>query len=115
MAAEPTPAAPTPRQPSSLLAAGAVMLVLSLLLFWLPIVGPLIAGGVGGRMAGTPGRGLALAVIPAVAMALLIALVVSAFELPVLGTIAGIGVFIVVLVQDLPLLIGAAVGGAMAR
>ena len=90
------------------------MLGLSLLLFWLPIVGPLIAGYVGGRMAGGVGRAVTLAVLPAVAMGLLVALVVAAFDLPVLGTVAGIRVFVVVLVQDVPLLIGAAFGGANA-
>ncbi len=90
------------------------MLALSLLLFWLPIAGPFIAGGVGGRMAGSPGRGIALALIPAVLMGLMIVFVLSAFDLPVLGTVAGVGVGLVVLVQDLPLLVGAAVGGATA-
>lgn len=102
------------RQPS-LIAAGAAMLGLSLLLFWLPIAGPLIAGGVGGRMAGTPGRGLLLALLPAVAVAILIVVVLGAFDLPVLGTVAGLGVGLVVLVQDLPLLVGAALGGATAQ
>ena len=34
------------------------MAVLSLLLFWLPLLGPLVAGFVGGRTAGSAGRGL---------------------------------------------------------
>lgn len=91
------------------------MLVLSLALFWLPVLGPLIAGGVGGRMAGSAGRGVLLALLPAVATAAVIVLTLGAFDLPVLGTVAGLGVAIVVLVQDLPLLVGAAVGGASAE
>jgi hypothetical protein len=105
----------THQRSPSLFAAAGVMLALSLLLFWLPILGPLIAGVIGGRMAGTVGRALALAVLPAIAMAVLIVLGLAAFDLPVLGTVVGIGVFIVVLVQDLPLLAGAAFGGANAR
>lgn len=103
------------RPQSSLLAAGATMLGLSLLLFWLPILGPAIAGAVGGRMAGSPGRGVLLALLPAVAVGIVIVLVLGAFDLPVLGAVAGLGVAVVVLVQDLPLLIGAAVGGSSAE
>jgi hypothetical protein len=105
----------SPGQSSSLFLAGGVMLVVSLLLFWLPVLGPLIAGFVGGRMAGGIGRALALAMLPAIALGLVIALVVAAFDLPALGTVTGIGVFVVVAVQDVPLLTGAAVGGARAR
>jgi hypothetical protein len=56
----------------SLFTAGAVMLLLSLLLFWLPILGPLVAGFIGGRMTRSPGRGLALAVLPAVAIGIVV-------------------------------------------
>jgi hypothetical protein len=90
------------------------MLALSLLLVWLPVAGPLIAGGVGGRMAGSLGRGIALALLPAIVVGLVIVLVLGAFDLPVLGAVAGVGVALVVLVQDVPLLVGAAVGGATA-
>lgn len=101
--------------PSSLVTAGAAMLGLSLLLFWLPILGPLIAGVVGGRMAGSAVRGVLLALIPAIAVGVLIVAVLGAFDLPILGAVAGIGVAVVVLVQDLPLLAGAAVGGSSAE
>lgn len=39
-------------------------LVLSLLLWWLPIFGQMIAGYVGGRKAGSPNRGMLAALIP---------------------------------------------------
>lgn len=105
---------PEDQRPPSLVVAGLVMLALSLLLVWLPVVGPLIAGGVGGRMAGSPGRGIALALLPAIVVGLVIVLVLGAFDLPVLGAVAGVGVGLIVLVQDVPLLVGAAVGGATA-
>ncbi len=107
-------AQPQDQRPTSLIVAGLVMLALSLLLVWLPILGPLIAGGVGGRMAGSPGRGVALALVPAVVVGLVIVLALGAFDLPVLGAVAGVGVALVVLVQDVPLLAGAAIGGATA-
>jgi len=39
-------------------------LILSFLLWWLPIIGQMIAGYVGGRRAGTPWRGVIAAIIP---------------------------------------------------
>ena len=42
------------------------MFVLSLLLFWLPIVGPLIAGFVGGRKAGSLSNSIVAAFLPAI-------------------------------------------------
>jgi hypothetical protein len=107
-------AEPQDRRPPSLIVAGLVMLALSLLLVWLPVAGPLIAGWAGGRMAGSPVRGIALALVPAVVVGLVIVLALGAFDLPVLGAVAGVGVALVVLVQDVPLLVGAAIGGATA-
>lgn len=88
------------------------MLILAVLLSWLPILGPLIAGFVGGRMIGDKGRALSIALLPAVLMAIVLWLILAAFELPVLGAIAGLGVLVVIAVQELPLLAGAWFGGS---
>ena len=40
------------------------MLVLSILLFWLPLAGPLIAGFVGGRKSGGVGNAILAALLP---------------------------------------------------
>ena len=40
------------------------MLVLSVLLFWMPILGPLIAGFVGGRKSGSVGNAILAALLP---------------------------------------------------
>jgi hypothetical protein len=98
----------------SLVTAGLVMLVLALLLAWIPILGPAIGGFVGGWMAGTTRRGLGVAVIPAVAFAVIIGLVLALFDLPVIGGLAGIAVFVWVLVETLPMVVGAGLGGALA-
>jgi Na+/H+ antiporter NhaC len=45
--------------------------------------------------------------------AVLVVLVLLAFDLPVLGALAGVGVFIAVLVQDVPLLLGAYAGAEL--
>lgn len=88
------------------------MLILALLLSWLPILGPLIAGFVGGRMVGEERRALGIALLPAVLMAVVLWLVLAAFDLPVLGAVAGFGALVVIAVQELPLLAGAWFGGS---
>lgn len=89
------------------------MVGLSILLFWLPIVGPFIAGFVGGRRAVTVGRALIAAFAPAVLLAVVVVAILAAFELPIIGAVAGIGVAIVILVEDIPLFIGAWLGAAL--
>lgn len=101
-----------PRSGSTVGAAG-WMVGLSILLFWLPVVGPLIAGFVGGRRATTVGRALLAAFAPAVLVGVLVVLVLAAFDLPVIGAIAGVGLAIAVLVQDVPLFLGAWLGAAV--
>lgn len=91
------------------------MVVLSVLLFWLPAVGPLIAGFVGGRMAGGVGPAVVAAILPSVLAAVLLFLLGSLFALPVIGALVGAGIFFVVLAESVPLIIGAAVGGAVAE
>lgn len=90
------------------------MLGLSIALSWLPILGPLIAGAVGGRQAGGLGRALLAALLPALLLGALVATLLAAFDLEFLGVLAGLGVGIVVLVQDLMLIGGAALGAATA-
>lgn len=91
------------------------MVVLSLLLFWLPLAGPLLAGFVGGRTAGNAGRALLAAVLPAAVLCfLLIGVGTALVGLPIIGAIAGAGLFVLIVVQSLPLLAGALVGGLSA-
>ncbi len=99
----------------SFLRATAWMVGLSVLLFWLPILGPLIAGLVGGRAAGTVGRALAAAFMPAVLLGALVAVVLLAFDLPVIGALAGSAVILVILAEDLPLFLGAWLGALATR
>lgn len=98
-------------QGGSMVAGGIWMLLLTVLLSWLPILGPLIAGFVGGRMIGEEKRALGIALVPAVFLALVLWLILAAFDLPVLGAVAGFGALVVVAVQEIPLLVGAWFGG----
>jgi hypothetical protein len=98
------------RDPSPVVG-GIWMMILAVGLAWLPLLGPLIAGFVGGRMIGEEKRALGVALIPAVALAVVLWLILAAFDLPVLGAVAGLGALVVVAVQEIPLLVGAWFGG----
>ena len=91
---------------------GLWMLILAVLLSWLPILGPLIAGFVGGRVIGEETRALVVALVPGVLLAGVLWGILAVFELPVLGAVAGFGALVVVAVQELPLLLGAWFGGS---
>lgn len=96
----------------SLIMAMIWMAVISLLLFWLPLAGPLIAGFVGGRSAGSAGRGLLAAVLPAAVLCFVLFGFGSALiGLPIIGAIASASLFLLIVLQSLPLLLGAFIGG----
>ena len=85
---------------------------LSLLLFWLPGLGPLIAGSVGGYKAGTVGRAILAVFLPAVLMGLLAAgAAVYLTDFMLWGVAAGIGTVALMLLQIGPLFVGAVIGG----
>ncbi len=99
----------------SLLGAITWMFVISLLLFWMPVAGPLIAGFVGGQKAGGLGRALLATFLPSVVLGVaLFALAASLTGWPVLGMIAGAGGLVLALSQVGVLLIGAIIGGLLA-
>ena len=92
-----------------------IMLVLSLVLGWLPIIGPAIAGFVGGLQAGSTGAAIIAALIPAIAVTVLVWLLGALFDFGFLAAFLGVGLFMVLVVGALPLLAGAFAGGWMAE
>lgn len=91
------------------------MLFISLLLFWLPLFGPLIAGIVGGKKSGGVMAGMMAALLPAIVGGGLLFVFGSALTgIPIIGMIAGAGVFVLLLAGVGPLLVGAIIGGALA-
>jgi hypothetical protein len=89
------------------------MSILSLLLFWLPVIGPLIAGFAGGRKAGTVGGAVIAVFIPAILAGVLMFLGISLLSgIPLIGALAGMGAFALACIHIGPLLLGAIVGGA---
>ncbi|MBN2000016.1 hypothetical protein JW935_20855 [candidate division KSB1 bacterium] len=91
------------------------MLVLSLLLFWAPVIGPLLAGVVGGKKAGGVGPAIMAVFLPGILFgAVLFFLATILSGLPIIGAVAGAGGFVLAISHVGPLLIGAIVGGVLA-
>ncbi len=91
------------------------MFIISLLLFWLPFFGPLIAGFVGGKKAGGVGSAINAVFLPAIVLGVLLLVLGTASGLPIVGAVTGASAFLVVAIAAVgPLLVGAIVGGALA-
>jgi hypothetical protein len=91
------------------------MFFLSLLLFWMPVIGPLIAGIVGGKKAGGVGNAVVAVLLPALIFGFLTAALATTISgLPVVGFFAGLGGTIFALAHVVPLMIGAIIGGLLA-
>ena len=114
---------------SSLLGAMAWMFglsfVLTLLLGWVPVVGPFIGpvvgGFIGGSRAGSPGRALMAALLPALMLTMLILavglLAAAIAKIPIVGAVAAViagALGVILVVQDL-MLFGASFAGGLAR
>jgi hypothetical protein len=91
------------------------MFLISILLFWLPVFGPLVAGFVGGKKSGGVGAALFAVFAPAVFFAVVLFAFATFFTgVPVFGALVGAGGFFLLLAEIGPLLVGAIVGGATA-
>ena len=96
------------------------MVGLSIVLSWIPFAGGLIAGFVGGRKAGTPGKALAAVFLPGVILFLVTILMGALIGwIPLIGTlwgaIAGVGGWLVSFMNVIPLVVGALIGGVTAK
>lgn len=103
-----------PNRPGSIGSAILWMFILSILLFWLPILGPLIAGFVGGRKAGTLGNAILAVLLPGLffgAMFFFFATVLTG--LAIFGFLAGAGGLAIAFAHVGPLLLGAIVGAIL--
>lgn len=91
------------------------MSLISLLLFWVPVFGPLIAGYVGGKKAGGVINASLAALLPAIAIAGVAFTGGLIADIPLLGAVLGGAAFLIVAVHAFPLLCGGIIGGALAN
>ena len=90
------------------------MFLISILLFWLPGIGPFIAGIVGGKKAGGILNAIIAVFLPAIALGAFLFLFTSMLTgAPVIGFVAGAGSFVLVISNVGPLLLGAIIGGVL--
>jgi hypothetical protein len=68
-----------------------VMVVVDLLLFWAPVVGPIMAGALGGWIAGSAGTAFVAAILPAILVGILLFLALTYLSLPIVGGLLGLG------------------------
>ena len=91
------------------------MFVISVLLFWLPVLGPLLAGFVGGKKAGGIGGAIIAVFLPGIVAGIILFVLASAMTgLPIIGAVAGMGGVALSLIHIGPLLLGAIFGGIFA-
>lgn len=88
---------------------------LGILLFWLPVAGPLVAGLVGGWKAGSVGRAFAAVFLPAVLLFAMTFAGVTYLTDALWGFLAGAGAAVLSLLNIGPLLLGAFGGGLAAE
>ena len=103
------------KKPGSIISATIWMFLISLLLFWLPFFGPLIAGIVGGKKAGGVGAAIIAVFLPGILFGIgLFLMAASIVGIPLIGAVAGAGGLVLSLVHVGPLLLGAIIGGFLA-
>ena len=91
------------------------MAVISLVLFWLPVLGPLLAGVVGGKVAGGVGRAILAFFLPGLVLALCLTFFAGFVTgLPFFGFLAGLGTLALTGIGAGPMIVGAIVGGLLA-
>lgn len=100
---------------TNVILAALIMIGITLALFFVPLINGLIGGAVGGYLAGTWKRGLSAALLPAVVIAFGVWLLLMAFDAPVLGLFAGLGISALIVLADLGMLAGAIAGGYLAE
>ena len=92
------------------------MIVISLLLFWLPVIGPFIAGIIGGKKSGGVGNAILAVFLPGIFLGIFLFFFATMLSgLPVIGAMAGAaGGLTLCFAQIGPLLLGGIIGGFLA-
>jgi hypothetical protein len=109
----PTDSYESPRNSGSIFRAIMWMSLVSIILFWLPLFGPLISGCVGGWVAGSISRGVVAAILPAVIAGISLFLLATSLNLPVIGAMLGGAIIIAVVAHSSVLIMGAMIGGLL--
>lgn len=104
-----------PIRRKSVLTGAAWMVGLTIALFFLPLINGVIGGLVGGYKVGSVSRALIAAILPAVVVSLGLWALFAFLDAPVIGIVAGTAVAVLVLLSDVGIFLGAAIGGALSN
>ena len=91
------------------------MMAISLALIWLTVLGPLVAGFVGGRKAGSVAAAIAATIVPIALNAILLALLWDAFDLWRFGAFGRNALLFSQISYTLTLVIAAVIGAVSRR
>lgn len=103
----------SPQRRSSIVAGTLWMVLISLVLFFFPLINGFVGGLVGGYKVGTVGRALAAALLPALLIAVGLWVLFAVLDLPIIGLLAGAAIGFAVALSEVGLFLGAALGGLM--
>lgn len=91
------------------------MVALTMALFFLPALNGLIAGCVGGYMVGSMKRAMMAAVLPACVAAIGLWILLATLDFPVVGFFVGAAMGVHIILSEIGLFLGAAIGGTVAQ
>lgn len=100
---------------SSVVVGSLYMVVITIALFFLPVINGLVGGLVGGYKVGGIKRALIAAILPAIVVGIGLWIILALLDAPLIGFFAGAALGVIVLFADIGLFIGAAIGGAMSN
>lgn len=112
---EPVSSQPPPPERDNVFMGSVWMVGITLVLFFLPVINGLIGGAVGGYKVGNLKRALTSAILPAIIAGLGLWGIFALLDHPVAGFIAGATTGLIVILADIGIFIGAAIGGKMAE
>ena len=101
------------RRRTSILAGSFWMVAVSLLLFFVPLINGIVGGAIGGYKVGSVGRALLAALLPALFVGVGLWGLLFILDAPVWGLLAGMTGVMLIIVSELGLFVGAALGGAL--
>lgn len=91
------------------------MFGITMLLFFLPVINGVVGGVVGGYKVGSTKNAIMAAILPAIGAGFLLWIVLTLTNLPVMGAAAGAALALLIVLSDLGMLVGAAIGGTIAQ
>lgn len=98
---------------TSIVAGSFWMVAVSLLLFFVPLINGVVGGAIGGYKVGSVGRALLAALLPALFVGVGLWALLFVLDAPVWGLLAGMTGVMLIIVSELGLFVGAAIGGAL--